>query len=100
MEKEPQFETPKLHQRIDSLRLWALKQGQFYKSALADKIVVFNDSLTSEYQRVDLWAVPAYHKLIGSSQQRETLGTEKLTEITEKIESFISSVEEEYAVGG
>ena len=98
MEHKPGSEIPKLHQRIDALRLWAIQQGDVFRSDLATRIAVFSSSLTSKYERDVYWAVPAYLKLLGSSQQREKLETEKTSEITQKIENFIAALENQYGV--
>ena len=98
MENESHIETCNILERIDSLRLWSIKKGDFYRNDFSRRVAVFTSTITSQYERTAYWAVPAYHKLVGSSQQRERLETEKLSEITERIESFIAAVEKDYGI--
>lgn len=94
MDKIPEVNTPEkpdILQRIDNIRLIAVKGEN--PEELSDAIYHYDVSLKEKYTKEELWAVPAWHKLIGSSQQAEYIDTGKSEEISELIEEFVTEWE-------
>lgn len=100
-EKQPTNESlvDPLILQIDRMRLKAFKDefDPEKLERLSEKIFSFDtDFLRKQYEHKDLWATPAWHRLIGSSQQGEVFESDKIQEISDRIQNFVDEVLENW----
>ena len=78
-------------EKIDRLRLSAVADPDDIEKIdrLNESIFHFNTQLKKRYSQEDLWATPAWHRLVGSTQQSEVYDDSRVMELTAEISDFV-----------